>query len=227
MAFMSWFIGGGNSATRPAANQQGQILSYYFWGENAATPTLSSNFVGTGELGGSTQTFVKSNTRAAAQSNDYLNAISTGANTTFFTSNIIDFNCFAYRCHPRYPIVQHRATNGGGNLICIGWWWTAGSTSIYAGSFFQEVPDRGGRRLQRRSRKNGVFHVYGNIIKHNQKTGGGAFSQRAPAFISDVTWQDSWPWRLGFGSDTGQMNTLNGGGGAATLNLRMLMGMGT
>ncbi len=62
---------------------------------------------------------------------------------------------------------------------------------------FSENTAEVGRRVSRRCSKTGFFCTYGNQIAHYQKTGGGAYSIKAPNFDNDITWVDSSAWRNG------------------------------
>jgi hypothetical protein len=65
-------------------------------------------------------------------------------------------------------------------------------------------------RRTRRTTKPGVFPTYGNQIAHYQKTGGGAYSIKAPNFDNDIAWTDLSAWRNGMAqSDVWSMQQNN------------------
>jgi len=188
------------AVVRPLTGQTGRLLSYYCFGEGLNTGhTRSSIYTGTESSSAfSPETLEKSNTRGMAQTNDYFagTILSTALSLVIISHR--NFNCAAYRGSFRYPINREGGLDGAGEAFILGRIKSAPALEFSVCVFFQEVPDRGGRRIQRKSRRNGVFNMYGNSsIRHHQKTGGGAYSMRAPQFVNDIAWQDNFCWKLG------------------------------
>jgi len=222
---------GGNAVERPKdSTQAASFLSIITWGQGTGTAIVKTDVKTIEDFEGLTETFQKTNTRTTQQ-NDYLTGVSGNPAEDTFKLRLytIEWNCSRWIAQPRRPIVQHFQRNVlNSHDIDIGY--TNGSPgSCATGAFFQEINERStGRRFQRRSKQDGSWQMFGNVIVHHAKTSSGAFAMKAPSFMNDIMFQSPWPWKLGFGSITGQDILLGAGTPpAATRNLRMLMGMGT
>jgi hypothetical protein len=159
-----------------------------YYGENTAA-AATRLLLGSDAAGSSAAE--KLNTRSATPTSQ-TSQLSFDPAGTSIAAGLADFSHASW-----LPSRWYYGTNlAGSDTVCVAWWPSSTSLRSVSLVFQDSIEAAAPQRLNRRSR-NGGFFRYGNEIHHHQKTGGGAFSQICPHFDNDITWVDTWRWRLG------------------------------
>lgn len=131
------------------------------------------------------------NTRSGAPGSTFLadSAPSASAAGRIFLS-VVGFSHTSWRAHPLRPLL---VSDGDGHHVDPFPGYIGSGTK---GGTFAEPRQPCLTRSSRKSRT-GVLFILGNNVGHHQKTGGGAFSMRAPHFDNDIFWVDKSAWANG------------------------------
>lgn len=165
------------------------LTSMFGFGEDVLTGLhgIAINWIGTTT---STSTAEKLNSRSPAPASTYL--ADSGPGNGRITLSFPSFSHSSWRSHPLRPLL---ASDGEGHHVDPAIGFPGGSTATKI-ALFAELRQPATLYRSRRSR-NGCFFMLGNDIGHHQKTGGGAFSMRAPHFDNDIMWVDKSVWANG------------------------------
>lgn len=185
MSYSISLPGFNSSSIQPGSGLAAEITSLRFNSE-AASASTNTYSVGQVAVGSASYSPELLNSRSASfPFSAFIN--NAGPSTTILLISGSSFSHNSWRSSPRTRLITHESevfghTQSGAGLV--------GNLDI----IISVVGKAGASRLSRRSR-GGYFHLLGNTIAHYQKTGGGAFSIKAPNFDNDILFQDKSAWR--------------------------------
>jgi len=159
-----------------------------YYGENSGTDVNGFDFGNTATNASGSSSYEKLNSRSANSAS----TISTGA-TAGNRVILCKFQSFSHQSYIPNWRLNLRAINS--ELLLLYIFAVAGSAPSLSLAW-RESDKPAHRKVSRRTTKPGYFPHLGNQIAHYQKTGGGAYSIKAPNFDNDIVWVDADAWRF-------------------------------